>query len=97
MRYPQLSGTLLTQSLNVLSTFCGVQISLIFLGSLSELKGVTSVWERAPHLSGLHLLNTVGADTGKHPLSCSLTAINREVTYSAKQYWIYVCSPLPPP
>lgn len=57
MRYPQLSGTLLTQSLNVLSTSCAVQISLIFSGSLSELKGVTSVRERALHLSGLQLLN----------------------------------------
>lgn len=57
MRYPQLSGTLLTQSLNVLSTSSVVQVSLIFLGSLSELKGVTSVRETALHLSGLHLLN----------------------------------------
>ena len=57
MRYPQLSGTLLTQSLNVLSTSCAVQISLIFLGSLSELKGVTSARERALHLLGLQLLN----------------------------------------
>lgn len=57
MRYPQLSGTLLTQSLNVLSTSCVAQISLIFSGSLSELKGVTSVKEGAPHFLGLQLLN----------------------------------------
>lgn len=85
MRYPQLSGTLLTQSLNALNTSCVGQLPLIFWGKLIRVGGSHYLLKKELFtFQDCSSPTTAGAGSGKSSLSWSHTAINGEIMHSAK-------------